>query len=341
MCSIIYNISKAIIDRIYDFIFEKTDRYDNKLFPANKVKKPFDFKYDNSEIFWCEWWTAFVYGDKDNKVHGMVNYIFIKTLNQIGSCIVYPAFIVDGKRYNSYDSYNLNTFNIDKDGLSIGPNNKIIKISNKEYRFIGETPDGLIKWDFVQTNIKYSPINVAQKLRVKMDTKINLPIYEEISFVSILPLCKSNGTITFDNNKFDIDVSGEFEHLWGRVALPTINWNYVLGSDENNNMMHWLHSPAISTSEEKGCIYLVLDKKTIVIRDYDVVEDKSKYEYPDRIFIKPFYKDMTINVEVISLSASNEGSASECHCLIEIEYNKKKYNLYGNSEYYRSFISNS
>ena len=335
MCSIIYNISKACLDYLYDCFWSKTDKNDNKIFPPSQINDGFKLMYDGSEIFWCEWWTLYFYGTSEDKIYGMVNYIFIKGLNHIGRCIVYPAISINGKKYTQWDIYNLKDFSNEDDKIHIS-DNIIEMISNKEFKFIGNTFNKDISWNLNAINNKYDPLYVAQKIKVGVNTSINIPVNQTLSFISLLPTASVNGTITVNNVEYPIKLSGEVQHLWGPVILPTINWNLLSGSDVNNNLIYWLHGPATSTVEEKGCVYLNIDNKKYFLRDYDVTEYITDKEYPDKLVITALYEDITIEYNVFGPSASDEGSASENHVGILIKINNKEYTLCGIAEYHRA-----
>lgn len=334
MCFFACNIGKAFLDGIYDFFFSKTNKDDNKIFPPNQVKDAFKFMYDDSEIFWCEWWTIYFHGKKDDKICGMINYIFVKGLNQIGKCIIYPALCVDGNKFNSWDTYSLDSFNINNEKVSIDKHS-INKISEEKYSFIGESSNQ-IKWDLCIEKKKYDSLNVAQKIKIGFDTPINIPISQNLSFLSILPLGNVTGSISINGIDHDIELVGEMEHLWGPAILPTLNWNLLFGSDDNDNIIYWLHAPNTSTSEERGCIHLNLNNKKYYIRDYDVNEYKSNNRYPDRVLITALYENITIEYNNLSISASNDDSASENHSAIKINCDDKEYILYGMAEYHRT-----
>lgn len=327
------NMAGSIIDGIKDLFTRKTDKNDNKLFPQTKVANPFNFKYDGSEIFWCEWWTIYSY-NYDEDLFCMINYIFIKGLNEIGKCVVYPAVCKNGIRYTAWDSYKLEDFVINESIIKIGTNT-IEKINDDSYTFIGSSIDKNVKWNFTINRKKHGSINVAQKIKMGIDAKINLPVLENISFVSVIPLGYVSGQLGLDDASYDVTQFGEMEHLWGPAILPILNWNMMFGSDIENNMIFWLHSPAVSNVEEKGCVYLNLDNKKYLIRDYDMTEIIGENGYPEQILIKSEIENIEIKYKIISISASDKDSAAENHVKISVTNNGNIYNLYGIAEYYR------
>ncbi|ARF08897.1 hypothetical protein Catovirus_1_947 [Catovirus CTV1] len=335
MCSFIYNVGKSIIDGIKDCLFLQTGKNDNKIFPQEKSKNEFSFKYDESEIFWCEWWTLYFYGGAGNKIFGMINYIYIKGLNEIGKCIIYPAICDGDNKYNSFDYHDIKDF-VHNDNLIKISTNEINKLSDDKYTFEGCNKDNNIKWNLTIDKEKYSPLNVAQNLKLGIKSIVNLPITEKLSFSSVIPLGSITGNITLFGKTFEIKQCGEMEHLWGNVVLPTINWNLMFGSDTNHNLIYWLHTPMTSTQEEKGCIYLNLNNNVHLIRDYEIYEQKSNNEYPDVITIKCPINNLIITYNVLTLSASNDGNASENHVKITILSDNKIYELFGMAEYHRS-----
>ena len=333
MGNLICGTGKSIINGIYDLLFAKTDKDDNKIFPTSQIKNPFCFKYDGSEIFWCEWWTLYLYGNENGKICGMINYIFIKGLNGIGRCIIYPAILNDNERKNGWNIYYLTSFKSDNDTISISSNN-IIKVSNDEYIFNGETEDKDIKWNLT-INKKYETLCVAQKIKLGINTSINLPNIENATFASIIPFGYVSGNIIIDGVTYAINQYGEMDHIWGPVLLPTVNWNLIFGGDDDGNLLYCLHTPSISTLEEKGCIFLNLNNKKYLIRDYDLTEFINSNDYPDKIIITAIYQDIIIEYNILSKSASEPGSASENHIKINIKCGSEKYVLFGMAEYYR------
>ena len=342
MGNFVSNVGGSIIDGIKDLFTRKADKNDNKLFPQIEISKPFQFKYDGSEIFWCEWWTLYFYdydGQSENrKIFGMINYIFIKSLNEIGRCIVYPAVCCDNISHNAWDIYKLEDFVVSDNEVSIGKN-KIIKNGEDIYTFSGASTDGKIKWNITINRKKHDPISVAQKIKMGLDTKINIPVLENISFASIIPLGYISGSVDIDDASYGLTQYGEMEHLWGPAVLPLLNWNMMFGSDINNNLIFWLHSPTVSNVEEKGCVYLNLNGKEYLLRDYDMSEIINDNEYPNEINIKSTLENIEIKYEIISISASNKGSASENHVKVTVIHDKNNiYTLYGIAEYYRKKI---
>lgn len=336
MGNCICNVSKSLIDGVYDCLCIKSNKNDDKIFPINEIKEPFKFKYDGSEIFWCEWWTLYFYGNDNDKICGMINYIFIKGLNQIGECIIYPAFCNNNNKVNTWDKFELNNFEHSDNMIKISQN-EISEISNNKYLINGNSSDNTIKWSLIIDRKKYNSLNVAQKIKLPINSKIELPSLESLSFASIIPLGTVSGNIMLNGVKYKIDQLGELEHLWGPVVLPTINWNLLFGSDINDNLIYWLHSP-FSSKKDKGCIYLNLNNKKYYIRDYEVIEDRTVLEYPEKILIKCPFNSIEIEYEIISTSASNNGSASENHVKINVSVGNQNFVLFGMAEYYRSKV---
>lgn len=335
------NVGDSVIGSIKDLFTKKIDKDDNKIFPQIEIKYPFQFKYDGKEIFWCEWWTIYFYGygeqDEKDQIFGMINYIFVKGLNEIGRCIVYPAICHNGVSYNISNIYKLSEFTINDDNITMGKNS-IKKINDDIYTFNGKSVDIGIDWNITINRKKHNAINVAQKIKMGINTDINIPILENISYASVIPIGYISGSVKIKDTIYNLTQYGELEHLWGPAVLPLLNWNMMFGSDINNNLIYWLHSPAVSNVEEKGCVYLNLDGKEYLLRDYDVVETISDNEYPDKISIKSDLENMEINYETISISASDRGSASENHVKITVRHNSDLYVLYGMAEYYRKKI---
>ncbi len=330
--------SKSISDAIYDALFHKADKYDNTLFPPSNLQNPFTFKYDGSELFWCEWWTLYMYGKSESNfgISGMINYIFVKGLNDIGVCIIYIALLINGVRKVSWDIINLDQFKSENTSINISLNT--IVQNDDSYLFNGNSNNENIKWN-LNLEKKHDSIYVAQKIKLGIDCFINLPTIENASFASIIPFGNVTGNLIIDGITYDINQYGEMDHIWGPVLLSTISWNLLFGGDDNNNVLYYLHAPSVSNMEEKGCLYLCLDNNKYIIRDYETTEYKTDKEYPDKIIIKGIYQNIIIEYNILSLSASNNGSASENHVKINIKFNDKEYLLFGMAEYYKSSLN--
>lgn len=331
------NIINSIYTGLYDLLFKKKDPNDNKLFPSIPPNNPFNVKF-NHEPFWCEWWTLYLYGTKDNKLSGMINYIFIKGLDEIGASILYPAIAINNDRYTNKNLYSIFDLSYNENSIYIS-NNKIIKLAEEKYNFVGSTKDNKLKWNLTIEK-KYDSLNVGQKVELGLNTHIPLPNLENVSFASIVPFGNVEGIIFINNEEFSVKQYGEMEHLWGPVILPTINWNLLFGSD-TKNLLYMLHLPETTTSKQRGAIYLDVNGDKKIIQDYSIKEFKEPQdEYPHKIIIESKNDNIIIECDTISISASEQGTPSENHVEIKIFVNNNKYTLYGMSEYYRAKFKN-
>lgn len=331
MIKFLYKHVKLFFSEIYNCFFPKKDKYDNQIFPNHNIKEPFILKYDGNKIFWCEWWTLYFYGNEDNKICGMINYIFVEGLNKIGKCIIYVAICNNDNKTNIYDNYKISDLYTDKNNIKIN-NNYILKKTNDSYYIYGESLDKKTIWNLHINRKQYESFNIAQNVGLGIN---NL---ENLSFVSIIPIANITGTLVLNGQEYKLDQYGEFEHLWGKIILQTITWNLMFGCDNKNNLVYWLHSDSDSLIQ-KGCVHLILENKKFYIRQYKVTEIKKEFEYPSIIKISCPINNIEIIYTTISQSASNNGSASENHVKIEIFYDNNVYILFGMAEYNKNKFS--
>lgn len=292
------------------------------------------FQYDGKELLWCEWVTLYFYGPHDG-MDGMINYIFIKTINDMGVAMIYPAVVMGEleQRETSMDIYPMHQVQLHANhpSITINQNNffhMIEKSSDTQsFHIKGALKDGTLKWDLMISRDRHdhatAPLVVADRI----------PFHNEqyLSFVSMIPAGDCHGIVERRGILYSIDGWGEVEHLWGPVLLPTLTWTLAHGYNGNGVSLYWLHVPQVehedhdsTPAKRYGCLRIVAEDGTIhkwYSKDYTVqYEFEDDHSYPIRTTI--ITSAITIKMTVLTISATIPGSASENHVRIDLLWQK-------------------
>lgn len=289
------------------------------------------FHYDGKELFWCEWVTLYFYGPKDG-IDGMINYIFIKTVHDLGIGLLYPAIVIHDveQRENGMDTYYASDIRTRKDRIDIGLRNNVFYQADDEGNIFivkGGLNNGNLKWDLYvrrpEAELATKPLVVADKV----------PLHNEqyVSMVSAMPCGTCKGTVERNGELYRVDGFGEVEHLWGPVVLNTLTWVLAHGYNGNGVGLYWLHVPHIKkmfvskeeevtdSPESYGCLRLVVHDKV-----YKWYTDQYQIEYAfanDKPYpIKTVLKmsNALVTIHALSISASEPSSASENHARVHV-----------------------
>lgn len=137
----------------------------------------------------------------------MINYIFVKAINLAGVALIYPAMLVPAtnKTFSQKDVYLLSSFSAStkKLNVSIG-NNVMVAMDEHENNYVvrGAMKDGRFAWD-----LQYERMNQVKPVCLSNQTSVG--IGQALSWISYAPSLHVKGSMTLDNQKYDIEGFGE------------------------------------------------------------------------------------------------------------------------------------
>ncbi len=207
------------------------------------------FQYKDFRYFWCEWYTLYLYSEH---ISGMINIIYLNVGNVYGKTMVYPALrIKDAQESHiEWDTYKLNEWQVICDPeehrthVRLG-NCEIQQMDEhaKHFEFKGSSLNGTLEWD-----LSIAMISDTMEPIIVVD-EVPLSYRQKMTFISQIPGGAVKGLIKRNGKDYPIHCTGELEHIFGNVFLPSLNWNLTHGYCRDNDVVvYWIHEPDMTSS---------------------------------------------------------------------------------------------